>query len=39
MSSSGKVVGDHLKSMQEATQKGVDGLLKGLKEKLDKKEN
>lgn len=39
VSSSGKVVGDQLKNVGEATQKGVGGLLKGLKDTLDKKEN
>ena len=37
--SSGKVVGDQLKSVQEATLKGVGSFLKGLKDTLDNKEN
>ncbi len=37
--SSGKVLGDQLKSVQEATLKGVGSFLKGLKDTLDNKEN
>lgn len=36
---SGKVVGDQLKNVQEATKKGLGGLLKVLNNTLDKKED